>query len=129
MKNKKTSQEQALTLVVLYLLIPGTPLPFCSVHSKVTTTLVCFPFFAMQVTCLVGAPLLTAKPLRVRLCPANVIFALYLALLFRFHSLPSSNVLSRPERRFFLSSFCLLIFFFFFPAANCFFNFLSTKNL
>merc|ERR1711990_720193 len=39
-------------LVVLYLLMPGMPLPFCSVHSNVTMTLTCFPFFAMQVTCL-----------------------------------------------------------------------------
>ena len=50
--------SRILTLVVLYLLMPGMPLPFCSVHSNVTMTRTCFPFFAMQVTCLVGAAVL-----------------------------------------------------------------------
>ena len=49
------SGKHGLTLVVLYLLMPGVPLPFCSVHSSVMMTRVCFPFLAMVVTCLEGA--------------------------------------------------------------------------
>ncbi len=36
-----------LFLNVLYRLIPGTPLPFCSVHSKVTIIRAPFAFLAM----------------------------------------------------------------------------------
>lgn len=40
----------ALTFWVWYLLMPGTPLAFCSVHSMVMFTRTCLPFFAMHVT-------------------------------------------------------------------------------
>lgn len=36
-----------LFLVVMYLEIPGTPLSLCSVHSKMTCTLLPFAFFAI----------------------------------------------------------------------------------
>ena len=61
---RERARAEELTLVVLYLLMPGTPLAFCSVHSRVMTTLTCFPFFAMHVTCLVGAVLLGTTAVR-----------------------------------------------------------------
>ena len=36
-----------LFLVVMYLDMPGTPLSFCSVHSRITWTRLPFPFFAI----------------------------------------------------------------------------------
>ena len=36
-----------LFLVVMYLEIPGTPVAFCSVHSRMTCTLASFDFFAI----------------------------------------------------------------------------------
>ena len=37
-----------LFLVVIYLDIPGTPLSLCSVHSRMTCTLLPFAFFAIM---------------------------------------------------------------------------------
>ena len=40
-------QVRIIFQVVMYLDIPGTPLSLCSVHSKITCTLLPFAFFAI----------------------------------------------------------------------------------